>query len=70
MEFMQFVSGAGAALLWALAAILACVLFKAAFNTLGWIMDHVLQLTGRGDESNYLLTSRPGGVLRAQEPRA
>ena len=70
MEFMQFVSGAGAALLWGLAAIVACVLFKVAFNALGWITDRVLQLTSRGDESNYLMTSRPGGVLRAQEPRA
>jgi hypothetical protein len=70
MEFMQFVSGAGAALLWGFAAIIACVLFKGAFNALGWITDRVLQLTGGGDGSNYSFTSRPGGLLRAREPRA
>jgi hypothetical protein len=47
MDFMQFVSGAGAVLLWGLAAIVACVVFKAAFSALGWITDRVLQLTGK-----------------------
>jgi hypothetical protein len=41
-------SGTGAALLWSLAAIVACVLFKAVFSALGWITERVFQLTGRG----------------------
>ena len=51
MEFVEFAGdclpGVGALLLWGLAAIVACALFKAAFKALEWITDRVLQLTGR-----------------------
>ena len=52
------VSGAGALFFWGLATIVACFVFKAVFNTLGWITERAFQLTGRAyaGETPY----RPG----------
>jgi hypothetical protein len=40
-------SDAGVLLLWGLATIVACFLFKAVFGGLGWITERVLQRTNR-----------------------
>jgi hypothetical protein len=40
-------SGAGALLLWGLATIVACFLFKGVFGGLGWITERVFQRTNR-----------------------
>ena len=46
---MQFVSdclsGAGALLLWSVAAIVACVLFEAGWNAVGWLTQRVFPVT-------------------------
>jgi hypothetical protein len=40
----DWLSGAGAILLWSVAAIVACILFEAACNGLGWLTQRLLQV--------------------------